>query len=142
MPAMPERPGEGGGGPIVLDPIETDVDIGIEEEEELWTDDSGEDYSGWWCVRTDPWGCPATGCEFIANFLTAAHLVIVWPTMDDPSLLRHAAAARDVGRNPKPVEYEKEFGPACSYYLWEAAGHPVHAVKGGGDGGDVYDKKK
>ena len=58
-------------------------------------------------------------------FLTAAHLVIVWPEMDDPALLRHSAAARDAGRNPKPTVYEPAFGPACSYYQWDAAGNPV-----------------
>ena len=39
-----------------------DLDEEIDLEEELWTDDSGEDYSGWYCVRTDPWPCPAEGC--------------------------------------------------------------------------------
>ena len=53
-------------------------------EEELWTDDSGEDYSGWYCVRTDPWTCPAAGCTFVADFLTAAHLIIVWPERTTP----------------------------------------------------------
>jgi hypothetical protein len=101
----------------------------LAQEEELWTDDSGTDYSGWYCVRTDPWPCPAQGCEFVAQHLTAAHLVIVWPEMDDPNLLRHSAAARDVGRNPRPTTYEPSFGPACSYYQWEAAGHPVHGVR-------------
>lgn len=98
-------------------------------EEELWTDDSGTDYTGWYCVRTNPWPCPADGCTFVAMFLTAAHLVIVWPEGDDPSLLRHCAIARDVGRNPKVEVYEASFGPACSYYQWEAAGRPVHAVR-------------
>ena len=65
----------------------------------------------------------------MANFLTAAHLIIVWPESDDPALLRHAAAARDVGRNPKVDVYEPAFGPACSYYQWDAAGNPVHAVR-------------
>jgi hypothetical protein len=105
----------------------TDVDLG--EEEELWTDDSGTDYSGWFCVRTDPWPCPAEGCAFVAEHITAAHLIIVWPEIDDPNLLRHSAVARDVGRNPRPTEYEPAMGPACSYYRWEAAGHPVHGVR-------------
>ena len=120
--------------PQVLPDLEFDEDV----EEELWTDDSGEDYSGWICVRTNPFPCPAAGCEFVAHFLTAAHLIIVWPESDDPSLLRHAAAARDVGRNPKPTEYEPSFGPACSYYLWEAAGNPVHAVGADTSKGGVY----
>jgi hypothetical protein len=98
-------------------------------EEELWTDDSGTDYTGWFCVRTNPWPCPAEGCSFVAMFLTAAHLVIVWPERDDPTLLRHSAVARDVGRNPRIEQYEASFGPACSYYQWEAAGNPVHGVR-------------
>lgn len=136
MPDEPARPGIGLDDPLIAPPL-PDVDEEVGQEEELWTDDSGEDYSGWFCVRTDPWPCPAEGCRFVANFLTAAHLVIVWPEMDDPSLLRHAAAARDVGRNPRPDSYEPAFGPACSYYQWEAAGHPVHAVRGD-TGTDVY----
>ena len=52
--------------PLVAPPL-PDLEEEIGEEEELWTDDSGEDYSGWYCVRTDPWGCPATGCEFVAT---------------------------------------------------------------------------
>ncbi len=122
------RPGVEVEGPIVA-PADPDLDLDIDQDEELWTDDSGDDYAGWYCVRTDPWNCPAEGCTFVARFLTAAHLIIVWPEGDDPSLLRHAAAARDVGRNPKVDTYEPAFGPACSFYQWEAAGHPVHAVR-------------
>lgn len=121
----PERPGV-----ITIEPGLPEADV----EEELWTDDSGEDYTGWYCVRTDPWPCPAEGCTFVAQHMTAAHLIIVWPEIDDPSLLRHAAAARDAGRNPQPVEYEPSMGPACSFYQWEAAGHPVHAVRPDSDG--------
>ncbi len=130
------RPGIGLEDPLVAPPM-PDVDQDIDQDEELWTDDSGQDYSGWFCVRTDAWPCPAEGCSFVAMFLTAAHLVIVWPEKDDPSLLRHAAAARDVGRNPRPDVYEASFGPACSYYQWDAAGNPVHAVRGD-IGGNVY----
>lgn len=139
MPETPDRPGIGVEDPLVAPPL-PGFDDDVDQDEELWIDDSGQDYSGWYCVRTDPWPCPAPGCAFVAQFLTAAHLVIVWPEMDDPSLLRHAAAARDVGRNPRPDVYEPAFGPACSYYQWEAAGHPVHAVRGAGDG-DVYSRK-
>lgn len=122
------RPGVGVEGPVVA-PADPDIDLDFDLDEDLWTDDSGDDYTGWYCVRTDPWQCPAEGCAFVARFLTAAHLIIVWPEIDDPSLLRHAAAARDVGRNPRVDTYEAGFGPACSFYQWEAAGHPVHAVR-------------
>ena len=99
-------------------------------DEELWTDDSDGDYAGWFCVRTDPFPCPASGCSFVAEFMTAAHLILVWQERDDPNLLRHAERAKQVERNPRIVTYERSFGPSVSYYAWEAAGRPVHGVRG------------
>ena len=80
------------------------------------------DHDGWFCVRTDPFPCPADGCTFVAEFMTAAHLILVWQELDDPNLLRHAARARDVGRNPRVTGYRSEYGPSASYYAWVAAG--------------------
>ena len=100
------------------------------EDESLWRDDAAGDHTGWWCVRTDPFPCPADGCSFVAEFMTAAHLVLVWQERDDPNLLWHAQRAKEVGRNPRVVSYEPPFGPSASYYAWEAAGRPVHGVKG------------
>jgi len=99
------------------------------EDEELWLDDEGADHSGWFCVRTDPFPCPASGCRFVAEFMTAAHLILVWEQRDDPNLLYHAQRAKEVGRNPRIEEYAAEFGPSASYYAWVAAGRPVHGVK-------------
>ena len=90
-------------------------------DEELWHDDNAGDRSGWWCVRTDPFPCPASGCTFVAEYMTAAHLVLVWEERDDPNLLWHAQRAKEVGRNPRIVAYESSFGPSASYYAWEAA---------------------
>ncbi|HKY25763.1 MAG TPA: hypothetical protein VJM07_11430 [Gaiella sp.] len=100
------------------------------EDESLWRDDDAGSHVGWWCVRTDPFPCPADGCAFVAEFMTAAHLVLVWQERDDPNLLWHAQRAKEVGRNPRVVSYEPLFGPSASYYAWEAAGRPVHGVKG------------
>ena len=98
-------------------------------EEELWEDEGGADHSGWFCVRTDPFPCPAAGCTFVAGFMTAAHLILVWEQPDDPNLLHHAQRAKEVGRNPRIEEYAPTFGPSASYYAWEAAGGPVHGVR-------------
>ena len=98
-------------------------------DEELWRDDDAGDRAGWWCVRTDPFPCPADGCTFVAEFMTAAHLVLVWQERDDPNLLWHANRAKQVGRNPRVVSYEPGYGPSASYYAWEAAGRPVHGIK-------------
>ena len=106
------------------------ADEELAEEEELWTDEPGADHAGWHCVATAPFPCPAWGCEFVAEFMTAAHLILVWEERDDPNLLRHAQRAQDVGRHPRVVEYEPAFGPSASYYAWEAAGRPVHGVRG------------
>ena len=100
------------------------------EDEQLWVEDGGGDHAGWQCVSTDPFPCPAAGCVFVAEFMTAAHLVLVWEERDDPNLLRHAERAKHVGRNPRVVEYEPAFGPSASYYAWEAAGRPVHGIRG------------
>jgi hypothetical protein len=99
------------------------------EVEEIWTSDEDADHSGWFCVRTDPFPCPATGCTYVADFMTAAHLILVWEQHDDPNLLHHAQRAKEVGRNPRIEAYELSFGPSASYYAWEAAGGPVHGVR-------------
>jgi len=105
-------------------------DTGFDTDEDLWRDDDGDDRSGWFCVRTDPFPCPAESCSYVADFMTAAHLILVWEQRDDPSLLFHAQRAKEVPRNPRIVAYEPSFGPSASYYAWEAAGRPVHGVKG------------
>jgi hypothetical protein len=109
-------------------PGELELEL-LELEEELWEEDDTPDHTGWSCVRTDPFPCPAEGCDFVANFMTAAHLILVWEERDDPNLLRHAERAKRVGRNPRVVDYEPSFGRSASYYAWEAAGRPVHAVR-------------
>ena len=101
----------------------------LREAGELWIDDGSANHSGWFCVRTNPFPCPATGCGFVADFMTAAHLVLVWEQRDDPNLLHHAQRAKEVGRNPRIEEYAPEYGPSASYYAWEAAGGPVHGVR-------------
>jgi hypothetical protein len=118
---QPERPER---GRLLLEELE----LVEEEHEEVWTED-GDDHTGWFCVRTDPFPCPADGCSFVADFMTAAHLILVWEERDDPNLLRHAQRAKEVGRNPHVVGYEPTFGPSASYYAWEAAGRPVHGVR-------------
>jgi hypothetical protein len=105
-------------------------DVELAEDEQLWREDAGSDHTGWFCVGTDPFPCPANGCEFVATFMTAAHLILVWEERDDPNLLRHAERAKQVGRNPRVVSYERDFGPSASYYAWEAAGRPVHGIRG------------
>jgi hypothetical protein len=101
----------------------------LEEMDALWTGDAGDDHAGWFCVSTAPFPCPAYGCSFIANYMTATHLILVWQEHDDPNLLRHAQRAKEVGRNPRVIDYRPEFGPSASYYAWEAAGRPVHGIR-------------
>jgi hypothetical protein len=114
---------EPGTGRVVFESVE------YLAEEELWTGDEN-DHAGWHCVSTDPFPCPAAGCIFVAEFMTAAHLILVWEERDDPNLLRHAERAMRVGRNPHVVEYSRGYGPSASYYAWEAAGRPVHGIRG------------
>jgi hypothetical protein len=104
------------------------VSTDLLQDEQLWTGDA-EGHEGLFCVATDPFPCPAANCTFVAQFMTAVHLVLVWEVSDDPNLLRHAQRAKEVGRNPRVVVYDPGFGPSASYYAWEAAGRPVHGIK-------------
>ena len=97
-------------------------------EEKLWTGDADSQHEGWFCVATDPFPCPAAGCTFVAMFMTAAHLILVWEERDDPNLLRHAQRAKEVGRNPRIVPYEDDL-PTMTLFAWHAHGRPVHGMK-------------
>ena len=44
---------------------------------------------------------PRGRLHFIAEFMTAAHLILVWETTTTRICCKHAARARDVGRNPR-----------------------------------------
>ena len=73
-------------------------DADLETDEELWEGDDDGDHGGWFCVRTDPFPCPAEACTFVAEFATAAHLVLVWEERDDrTSSGTHSARRRWVG---------------------------------------------
>src|SRR5262249_40858565 len=92
-PAGHARDGRGGGPPgrrgaptkrASLEPVEmpergelllADELLAEAVDEELWTEEGGDDHAGWFCVRTDPFPCPASGCTFVAEFMTAAHLI-------------------------------------------------------------------
>ena len=110
------------------------IDTGTEVEER------DDDFSGYYCIATAPWPCPAESCGFVANHITAAHLIVVWPDIDDQTLLAQARNARELGRNPKVIEYQSEMGPAISYGAWLAAGKPVHALAAKPDGYDGWRK--
>jgi hypothetical protein len=101
-----------------------DVLTGTGFDVEAQTPDDDE-LSGFWCVATDPFPCPA-GCLFIANHMTVFHLILVWPEKDDPNLLRHANHAKEVGRNPRIVEYEPSMGRAINYYQYRAKQEQPH----------------
>jgi hypothetical protein len=102
-------------------------------DEELWTGEDGESHAGWFCVRTNPFPCPAAGCGFVAEFMTAAHLVLVWEERDDPNLLRHAQRAKEVGRNPRVVTYEPSYGPRRDRRALRRVVAAVDRRRGGAD---------
>jgi hypothetical protein len=118
-------------GGVTVAPSYTRTDFDAELEERR--DDEDVDYSGWYCVRTARWPCPAEGCDFVAVFSTAAHLIVVWPRKDDPMLLANAHNCRLVGRDPRIVEYEPDFGPCIAWDVWERLGRPIHGKLKQGD---------
>lgn len=130
-PVGPARETPGTGRTAVLDRPVFDQDI------ELARDDEDVDYSGWFCVATDPFPCPAPGCDFVALHMTAAHLIVVWPDGDDRDLLTYARDAQRVDRNPRIVEYERALGPCIPYDVWTSIGKPIHGANPKPNGWDA-----
>ena len=114
--------------------FDTDVDAA--------RDDEGADYSGWFCIATAPFPCPAVGCDFVAHHLTAAHRIVVWPRRDDPKLLAQARNARELGRAPVITEYEPAMGPCIPIDVWLRIGRPVHGQNPAPDGWWAPDDRK
>ena len=100
------------------------------EDEELWEDDGAGDYDGWYCVRTDPFPCPAPGCTFVAEHMTAAHLVLVWEERDDPNLLWHAQRARRSAATRASSRTSGRSGRAPRTTRGRRPDRPVHGVRG------------
>lgn len=103
--------------------VEFDADV-----QEKIAGNGEQSYSGWFCVATDDFLCPAGGCDFVAKHMTAAHRIIVWPDSDDRWMLSYARDAKKFGRNPRIVEYEPSFGPCIAYDKWVSIGKPIHAA--------------
>jgi len=86
----------------------------LDIDEKLDTTTGNDEFDGWFCVKTDPYPCPCG--NFVADYMTCAHMIIVWPEIDDPNLLQMCAVAQKYGRNPKVLQYEESFGSCISYY--------------------------
>lgn len=93
---------------------------------ELREDEEDTYDGGWFCIKTAAWPCPASGCGFVAHHVTAAHLIVVWPSLDDSRLLAHARNAREADRRPTIVEYRPDMGRCISFDEWRRLGMPVH----------------
>lgn len=116
-----EYPFDGGAGILTRREFDSVLNEVLDDE-----DNTLDFEEGWWCVRTDPFRCPAEGCDFVARFLTAVHRVVVWPENDDPAMLRQAHNAKVHGRNPTLVEYQPDFGPCIAWDQWRHLGRPLH----------------
>lgn len=116
--------------------------VEFDEDVETRRADDDVDYSGWFCVQTDPFSCPARGCGFVALYMTAAHLIVVWPSRDDSALLGAAYNAKLAGREPRITEYERDFGPCIAFDEWKRIGSPVHALGEKPDGWDARKKER
>jgi hypothetical protein len=101
-----------------------------------------EDLSGWWCIATAEFPCPAAGCDFVARHMTAAHRIVVWPERDDRVLLSMARDARNLGRDPQVVEYARSMGPCISYDRWRQLGGRVHGMVPKSDGWDETARRR
>ena len=80
-------------------------------------------HDDWWCVKTDDWICG--NCKRVCQYLTAGHLIVLWPAQDNPSILKQAKIAQEYERNPRIIKYKEEYGPAITHYEWCRTGNLV-----------------
>ena len=67
------------------------------------------------------------GVDFVALFMTAVHLILVWEERDDPNLLRHAQRQKSGGASGRRLRGVIR-SQRVVHYAWEAAGRPVHGI--------------
>lgn len=94
--------------------------------EDVKVSDNDEDFTGWYCVKTEPFPCKCG--QTTVYFFTYAHAILVWPDLDDLHMLTMCSVAKDHGRNPKVVQYKNEYGKCISYY--EAISNPHISAHG------------
>jgi hypothetical protein len=95
----------GGTGTVVLDRPDTGERV---------DDGSGTDLADWFCLKVKPFVC--VGCNRrVSHYDDAEHRVVVWPSEDDPNMLRIVDELDDADE-PEVVEYERALGRAVSYY--------------------------
>lgn len=87
--------------------MRTDVDDG---------DVHGADYDGYYTIRVKPSTC---GCGHVMEYAECneVHLIVVWEENDDDTMLKAAAYLRDIGGDPKIVEYEADMGKCINFYV-------------------------
>lgn len=68
----------------------------------------------WVCIRVEPFVCPCG--NFRSTFVTVQHLIVVWPSEDEPSFKE----TLEESNGGEAIEYEEVFGPCISWYELDA----------------------
>lgn len=69
----------------------------------------------WFCIRVELHDCPCG--QFSSEFVTVQHMIVVWPSEEDPVLKKTLAQSNE----GEIVEYEEMFGPCVSWYEVEGS---------------------
>ena len=91
----------------------------------------GESHAGWYCVRDRSVPLSRAGCAFVADVHDrgASRARLAGAGRPEPAAPRRHVRRRS-GATRASSSYEADFGPSASYYAWEAAGRPVHGIRG------------
>lgn len=97
------------------------TEVDLEHYRAVWgADDDERANADWFCLRVKPWRCPGCGTQFrhaMHGDEQGEHLVVVWPSRDDPNMrtwmTEHFAGKAAI------VPYEDALGAAVSYYAIE-----------------------
>lgn len=76
-------------------------------------DEGSIDLDGHYCLKTDEFKC---GCrERLWDFIHYSKKIVVWPEKDDPKMLDFAQKTKELGLNPRVIEYKVMMGKAIPW---------------------------
>lgn len=78
-------------------------------------DYSDPSYDDYWCVSITSYLCP--GCnDLISHAQVGNHLIVIWEEKDDDAILEVARTLKEVGMDPRIINYKRDDGPCIEFY--------------------------
>lgn len=97
----------------VADPIQRAGSSLMTLPREVTPNEGNSEYDGYFCIKTDEYKCACR--ERTWHFIHCADKIVVWEEKDDNTLLHFAQMMKEMGLNPRIIEYNVMLGKAVRW---------------------------